>query len=88
MHNGYLSISCLQALKRSGGRTADEDDEAVFMKEHAARMHTSIKPKNISVVGSSVSGAEIASSPPTGSSLPLQPNSLLPSTGKCLYSLN
>ncbi|VDM32213.1 unnamed protein product [Hydatigera taeniaeformis] len=67
-------------IKRSNEKI-DEDDEAAFMKEHAARMHTATKPMNISVVRGAVSTGEVTLSAPMPFNPPLPPASLLPPTG-------
>ncbi|KAL5103713.1 Symplekin [Taenia crassiceps] len=72
--------AAVRSAKRNNERI-DEDDEAAFMKEHAARMHTTTKPMNISVVRGAVSTGEIVASAPTSFNSPIPPSSLLPSTG-------
>eukprot|EP00108_Taenia_solium_P005511 TsM_000679700 transcript=TsM_000679700 gene=TsM_000679700 len=68
-------------LARRNNEKIDEDDEAAFMKEHAARMHNTTKPMNISVVRGAVSTGEVTASAPVAFSPSLAPASLLPSTG-------
>ncbi|VDK37327.1 unnamed protein product [Taenia asiatica] len=72
--------AALRLARRSNDKI-DEDDEAAFMKEHAARMHTTTKPMNISVVRGAVSTGEVTASAPVAFSPSLAPASLLPSTG-------
>lgn len=73
-----------KAVPRSAKRNSeriDEDDEAAFMKEHAARMHTTIKPMNISVVRGAVSAGESTPSVPMTFNPSLPQASLPSSTG-------
>ncbi|VDM05044.1 unnamed protein product [Schistocephalus solidus] len=69
--------------KGSSGRTrkpkVDEDDEAAFMKAHAARVHGFTKPMNITVLHSGGTGVTSPLVPPLGAGpLSVPPSLLVP----------
>lgn len=76
---------CTHSVAQARKTKVDEDDEATFMKEHAARVHSTAKPRNISVVGRVGGGVE-AGGGPSGLLSPTAPPLLSQPTPPVLFN--